>query len=296
MRDLPVCSPVAETMRAASGIPKRIIQTAKTSDLSLICQAAAANIKLLNPDFEYCFFDNPRVAAFIQDQFPEYLDAFNNFPHAIQRYDFFRYLAVYRLGGFYLDLDVFLARGLSSLLSFGCVFPFEELTLSDRLRKQFGIDWELGNYAFGAQAGHPFMKAVIDHCLESQRNPGQALHMIRNIPSCFRGQFEVFWTTGPGLVTRTLAEKANLRSTVAILFPDDVCDEPAWHCFGDYGVHLMHGSWRKKDGFLRARIARLWESWQRDRQLQESKRLGPRRPGEWTTIHSRQKNDSVAVP
>jgi hypothetical protein len=120
--------------------------------------------------------------------------------------------------------------------------------------------------------------------------------MIENVPNFFRRQFEVLWTTGPGLVTRTLAENVSLRPRVAILFPDDVCDERHWHRFGDYGVHLMQNSWRKKDGFLRARMARLWESWQRDRQLQQSKRLGPRRPGEWTSIPCMQKDRAASVP
>jgi hypothetical protein len=262
----------------------------------LLNQAAVVNLKLLHPGFEYRFFDNPQVAAFIQDDFPEYRDVFDNFPHPIQRYDFFRYLAVYRLGGFYLDLDVFLARSLSPLVNFGAVFPFEELTLSAALRSEHGLDWEVGNYAFGAAPGHPFLKAVIDNCVDAQRDPGRALRMIENIPACFRSRFEVFWTTGPGLVTRTLAENRNLHPTVAILFPEDVCDERNWHSFGDYGVHLMQNSWIKRDGFLRTRMARLWENWQRSRQLLQSKQLGPLRPGEWTVIPCSRENQPAHAP
>ena len=288
MNALSIASPATATVRNPNGIPKRIVQTAKTANLPLISQAASASIKLLNPDFEYCFFDNEQVAAFMRDEFPEYLNVFDNFPHPIQRYDFFRYLAIYRLGGFYLDLDVFLARSLTPLLEFECVLPFEELTLSAVLRGKYGIDWEAGNYAFGAAPGHPFVKAVIDNCVDAQRDPKRALRMIENIPSLFRNQYEVFWTTGPGLVTRTLAENANLRPSVAILFPDDVRDERHWHLFGDFGVHLMENSWRKKDGFMRGKMARLWEGWQRDRQAPQSQRLGSQRPGEWTIIPSRQ--------
>ena len=53
-------------------IPKRIIQTGKTPDLPPLCRAAVANVRLLNPDFEYCFFDDDQVAAFIAEHFPEY--------------------------------------------------------------------------------------------------------------------------------------------------------------------------------------------------------------------------------
>ena len=93
-------------------IPKRIIQTGKSSNLPLKERAAVCNLKLLNPDFEYLFFDDGQVESFIDQHFPEYREVFNSFPFRIQRYDFFRYLAVYQFGGFYFDLDLFLASSL----------------------------------------------------------------------------------------------------------------------------------------------------------------------------------------
>jgi mannosyltransferase OCH1-like enzyme len=75
------------------GIPKRIIQTDKSRDLPLPSKAAVANLRLLNPDFEYLFFDDTHVREFIDAEFPEYRPVFNSFPVKIQRYDFIRYLA-----------------------------------------------------------------------------------------------------------------------------------------------------------------------------------------------------------
>src|SRR5437667_1645701 len=89
-------------------IPKRIIQTGKSRDLHPLARASAANMKLLHPGWEIRFFDDADVLRFITEEFPEYRRVFDSFPRAIQRFDFFRYLAVYRLGGFYFDLDVFL--------------------------------------------------------------------------------------------------------------------------------------------------------------------------------------------
>ncbi|TKB63306.1 MAG: hypothetical protein E8D47_12905, partial [Nitrospira sp.] len=63
-----------------SGIPKRIIQTNKSLDLPLLERAAVANIKLLNPDFEYLFFDDRQVEEFIEKEFPEYQSVFHSFP------------------------------------------------------------------------------------------------------------------------------------------------------------------------------------------------------------------------
>ena len=255
-------------------IPPRIIQTGKNSDLPLLARAAASNLKCLNPGFEYLFFDDDQVAAFIRDEFPQHQDVFERFPIRIQKYDFFRYLAVFRLGGFYFDLDVFLAKGLQALLEHACVFPFEELTLSRYLRREFGLDWEIGNYAFGATAGHPFLQAVIQNCIEAQQEPRWVKPMLKGIPRLFRSEFYVLNTTGPGLLTRTLAENPKLARNVTVLFPDDVCDTRTWHQFGNFGVHAMEGSWRTRGGYLRRRVANFWEAWVSRRSLAASRRLG----------------------
>lgn len=260
-----------------TGIPKRIIQTGKNLDLPLSAKAAVANIKLLNPDFEYLFFDNAQVEVFIDQEFPQYRRVFDSFPFPIQRYDFFRYLAIYHHGGFYFDLDVFLCSGLSSLLEHDCVFPFEELTLNRFLRSHHKMDWEIGNYAFGAAHGHPFLKAVIENCVRAQEDPAWVQPMMQGIPRPFRTDFVVLNTTGPGLVSRTLAENASLAKGVNILFPEDVCDSKTWHQFGNVGVHLPTGSWRKRSGFLLHRLGRFWESSARKRLFKESLKLGKTR-------------------
>lgn len=258
-------------------IPARIIQTAKSRDLPVIALAAEANLKCLNPGFEYCFFDDHEVNAFVQSEFPQYFDLFQKFPYRIQKYDFFRYLAVFRLGGFYFDLDVFMARGLDDLRTHSCVFPFEELSINRCLRRQYGMDWEIGNYAFGASAGHPFLKAVISNCVKAQQSPEWVRPMMQGIPRWFRTDFEVLNTTGPGLISRTLAENPSFAREVTVLFPEDVCDDRTWHHFGNYGVHVMEGSWRARGSYLRRRLANLWEAWASRRGLKESRRLGKTR-------------------
>jgi hypothetical protein len=260
-----------------SKIPKRIIQTGKSLDLPLLSKAAMANLKLLNPDFEYLFFDNQGVEDFIAKQFPEYRSVFDGFKKPMyniaQKYDFFRYLAVYYFGGFYFDLDVLFASGLTDLLNWECVFSFEELTISMYLRQRYNIDWEIGNYAFGAAPGHPFIYAIIQNCIKAQENPKWPEEMAKAIPRLFRRDFYGYNSTGPGLVTRTLVENPDLGQKIKILFPDNVCDSAQWNRFGSFGVHLMEGTWRHKN-ILRRRLTNLWQSWTRKRLLTESLRLG----------------------
>ena len=258
-------------------IPPRIIQTGKSRQLPPLARAAVKNLQLLHPEWEYLFFDDNDVERFIATDFPEYQTVFDSFPHRIQRFDFFRYLAVLRLGGFYFDLDVFLSEPLDDLLSHRCVFPFEELTLNRFLRHEYGMDWEIGNYAFGAAANDPFLAAIVRNCVRAQTDPTWAAPMLRGIPAPFRSRFEVLNTTGPGLITRTLAEHARAPGDVTVLYPNDVCDSRNWHHFGRYGVHLMEASWRDRGNFLSQKAALLWENWSRRRLLAQSRAIGQTR-------------------
>lgn len=257
-------------------IPARIIQTAKHCDLTLKQRAFTTNLQLLNRDYEWCFFDNQSVDRFVDKEFPHYRALFDSFPFSIQRYDFFRYLAVYRLGGFYFDLDVLLATKLSELRTHTCVFPFEGLTFS-RLLRAAGMDWQIGNYAFGATPGHPFLKAIIDNCVRAQREPSWAQAMMPGVPFLSRRSHSVLHTTGPGLVSRTLAENCGLRATVTVLFPGDVCDIESWNRFGDFGIHFMDGTWRPPVGLVRRRMTLRYEAWSMRRLIRKSRRFGKAR-------------------
>ncbi len=236
-----------------------------------------SNLRLLNPDFEYLFFDDQAVDSFIAQEFPQYKAVFESFRFRIQRYDFFRYLAIYKHGGFYFDLDVLLASGLSGLLSSGCVFPFEGLTYSHFLRTRYKMDWEIGNYAFGAAPGHPFLNAVIENCVRAQKDQAWVAPMMRRLPLFSRSEFYVLYTTGPGLLSRTLAENPALASSVMVLFPDDVCNTENWNCFGDLGVHLMDASWRINMGRVRRKLALRLEGWKLRRLLKQNAAWGKTR-------------------
>ena len=236
-----------------------------------------SNIRLLHPDYEYLFFDDDGVEKFIDQEFPQHRPIFDGFRFSIQRYDFFRYLAVYRYGGFYFDTDVLLASSISGLLESGCVFPFEGLTFSQLLRTRHKMDWEIGNYAFGAAPGHPSVEAVIENCVRAQKDPAWVKPMMRGLPPLSKLEFYVLYTTGPGLASRTLAENPEIAKTVRVLFPEDVCDFNSWNRFGDLGIHLMGASWRIKKGRIRRRLAGEWENWKLRKLMRESISLGKSR-------------------
>jgi hypothetical protein len=265
-------------------IPKRIIQMDSRKDLPLLAKAVIKNLRLLNPDFEYVFFDGAQIEAFIDTEFPQYRPIFDSFPARIQRFDLFRYLAIYRLGGFYFDTDVLLASSLEDLLEFSCVFPFEQLSLYSYLHDEYGMDWEIGNYAFAAAAGHPFIEAIIKNCVRAHENPQWVEPMMKSIPKMFRDEYHVLTTTGPGLVSRTLAAFPDARNQVKVLFPEDVCDLKSWFCFGDYGVHLQVGQWRKHKPLVPRVLHRFWEQSRRKALLKAHLERGPKRTMEFRRI------------
>jgi hypothetical protein len=259
------------------GIPRRIIQLGRGEPLPTLQLASAAGIRALHPDWEYRFFDDASMLDFVRAEYPDFLATYAGFPRNIQRVDFFRYLVIHRLGGFYFDLDVFLARSLEPLLVAPAVFPCEGLTLSRHLRR-LGMDWEPGNYAFGAAAGHPFLAKVIENCVRAQRDPLWLRPMLADIPALFRSDFVVLNSTGPGLLARTYAENPHLVRDLQILCPGDVSERANWFLFGDYGFHLMEGSWRRNRNNLKERIERAWKTFRRKRQAGESRALGALRP------------------
>jgi hypothetical protein len=256
-------------------IPKLIIQTGPPT-IPLLLQAAIVNVKLLHPEFEYRFYDDAMIDAFVEAEFPAYKKDYLSFPFRIQRYDFFRYLAIYRFGGFYLDLDMFLARELTPLLAYKCIFPFEELTEARYFWKQFRMDWQIGNYAFGAEPGHPFLAAVIQNCLRAKQMSTWVKPMMQGIPSTLKNDLYVLNTTGPGMLSRTLAENSQFAD-IKILFPEDVCNRGNWHHFGEFGVHNMSGSWRRESSLVNRLVTRVWKQRTLYRIVEEGRARGKTR-------------------
>jgi mannosyltransferase OCH1-like enzyme len=255
-------------------IPRRIIQTGKSRDTRVLFRAAAASLIHQNPDFEFLFFDDQEVEDFIDQEFSSYRRIVDSFEHRIQRYDFFRYLAVYHFGGFYFDQDVMLASSLEPLLRHDCVFSFERLTWSDYLRTEAKMDWEIGNYAFGATANHPFIELIIKNCVRAQEDAEWRNRATKSLPRLLRDELSVIYSTGPGLVSRTFAEYKNTRDDVTILFPEDVCDRQNWNLFGDYGIHLGVGSWRREQTSVRRRLINSLGKLNEDRAIREGRKLG----------------------
>ncbi len=272
--------------KLSAAIPKRAMfiysrPEGESQALPPRCKAALSSFRMHHPDFECEIYGRDEIEDFISSEYPEFRDEIRRFPLKIQRIDVFRYLVIYRKGGFYFDLDIYFSEGLQPLLGEKCVFAFEELTLSRYLRQSCNLDWELANYGFGSVPGHPFIGQLIDNCFRGLREPAWLKPMIDWVPLPFRDQFVAPVTTGPGMVSRTFAEYCRTSGDITVLFPQDVCDERYWQQFGEFAVHIMQASWRKTPGFVRGRLARMWEARLRSRTSLDSCEKGAIRQGNW---------------
>lgn len=94
----------------------------------------------LHPGWEYRFYDENDCKKIVERYSPSFLPVYNSCATNIQRVDIFRFIAVYSIGGFYLDLDIECFNHLNILCEYYCVFG-EEVTIT-KLK-----DWRLDNRA-----------------------------------------------------------------------------------------------------------------------------------------------------
>lgn len=156
-------------------IPKVIHQTFYTRDLPAKLQENVDLIRHLNPDWEYRFYDDSDIAAFIQAHYPA--QVWRYFERIDPRYgaaraDLFRYLLMYKMGGVYLDIKSLVTRPIELLKD-------DTLLLSNWEQVSGEFDWgghyELRDIPAGeyqqwhivCAPGHPCLKAVIEAVLSN---------------------------------------------------------------------------------------------------------------------------------
>lgn len=216
-------------------IPKIIHLLCKDKEDPLPC---LNRMKKLHPDWKIVLYTDAEMHELVQSYFPDLSDTFFRFPLKIQRLDIFRVLVVYLYGGFYLDMDVYCNKPIAPLLLHSIVLG-EEKTLSpvemNLPHHKFAL--RIANYMFGSIPEHTFLSGWIQRMLASVDLP-------------INSENDVLESTGPGLLTNYYHECAgqykndiHLVSNTSLYCPKNCCKQPSCH-FGDYAVHMHHGSWR----------------------------------------------------
>ena len=85
-------------------IPLHIYQTwHDKTDIPLPVQQSINKIKEQNPEFEHHLYDSKECRQFIQDHFPELVEAYDSVVANALKADIWRYCVMYQNGGIYLD-------------------------------------------------------------------------------------------------------------------------------------------------------------------------------------------------
>lgn len=104
---IPYSIPAKKTsLRTASSIPYKIIQTMKTNNVPEKMYLSAMSWSKKNPEYDYEFFDDNRIIKFIKNNYNKnILTKFMVINSGAAKADFFRWLYLYKHGGIYVDID-----------------------------------------------------------------------------------------------------------------------------------------------------------------------------------------------
>eukprot|EP00943_MAST-04B_sp_MAST-4B-sp1_P009251 g9251.t1 len=72
--------------------------------------------KKYHPDWNYRFWDEPKILKMVEEHFPEFVTKFNSFDALIKKIDFARYLIMFLYGGLYVDMDFEAFRPIDPLI------------------------------------------------------------------------------------------------------------------------------------------------------------------------------------
>lgn len=209
--------------------------------------------KTFHLDWDYEFWDDARITAFVYNEYPQYREAYLAFPFDIQRWDAVRYLILYTYGGLYADFDIEFLKPISGLLNPAfCNFALEPLgnLLPSTPRPC------LTNAFMACSPKDPFMKYIIDAVFDKENNHISAIDYSMIVTK----------TTGPTRVSELYAlypvkNRVHLipseyvspfsmyetRKIISGEYNDELAEKWEKQLEEAYAVHYFLGTWLQKE-------------------------------------------------
>lgn len=139
-------------------ISKIIYQTYKTSNLPLLAKWHISLLKRNNPEYQYEFYDDDRVNAFIEEAYgADIFKAYKRIRIGAAKADFFRYAVLLKQGGVYLDIDSAIKGKLSSFIQ-----AKDKAIISAERNPGMYVQW-----ALVYEANYPFLVRTLEIVLEN---------------------------------------------------------------------------------------------------------------------------------
>ena len=180
-------------------IPKIIHQTYFSKNLPEKIQENVNHLRALNPDWEYRFYDDADIDAYIQLNFPELFAIYKkiNPSYGAAMADFFRYVLMYKEGGVYLDIKSSMTKPLDEIILENDQYLLsywmnDEGEVMKNLGKYIDIPDPLGEFQqwyIITVPGHPFLKSVVETVCHNVLHYNPFLNHA--------GQLGTFRVTGP---------------------------------------------------------------------------------------------------
>lgn len=209
-------------------IPKIIMQTWKSNVIPDKWKTSPESIQRYMPDWMYALMTDEDNLKFVTEHFPQYLNMYNSFPHAIQRADVIRYMWLYLHGGLYLDLDYELNEPLDRLFYVDSDLYFMNSS---------NVGAYITNSIMACKPYHQFWIDLLEEIKMSQIKPkfwAKGKHL------------EVMMSTGPGILSEVLRKSKYLYAVLPqkLLCPQSICHEPV---HGGMMKLLEGSSWAEWD-------------------------------------------------
>jgi inositol phosphorylceramide mannosyltransferase catalytic subunit len=158
-------------------IPRILHQTYASSKLPEALRLNVDELTQANPGWDHRLYDDAAIEHFIAEHYgADVLAAYRRIDpkYGAARADLFRYLAVYRLGGVYLDIKSRFTRPIDEVLAGDEQFVISRWNNAPgETYENFGMHRDLAQVPGGeiqqwhviAAPGHPFLRAVIERVL-----------------------------------------------------------------------------------------------------------------------------------
>ncbi|HLZ88031.1 MAG TPA: glycosyltransferase, partial [Puia sp.] len=107
-------------------IPRILNQTWKDHDVPADFKEMADSWRKMHADWQYVLWTDEMNRNFVRQHFPYFLPTYDGYETNIQRVDAVRYFVLYKMGGFFIDLDFECLANIEPILANAeCVFGKE---------------------------------------------------------------------------------------------------------------------------------------------------------------------------
>lgn len=120
------------------------------------------NCKNLHKDFKYMFWDDKACRDLLVNDFPWFLETYDNYDKVIKKINSIRYFILFKYGGIYLDMDTICLKNINTLLENGKAifgYQFKNINRNDSVCNSF----------MATTPNHPLFENLI-MCLKNYKN------------------------------------------------------------------------------------------------------------------------------